>query len=91
MAYFPVISRAKGHARMGNAMRFSIYGRYDLEVVRVDGAWVAQRVDGSGPTARRRSADLVIPADLGEGEVATYLDDLLHELARPGDEIRRLD
>ena len=72
-------------------MRFNIYGRYDLEVARVDGAWAVHRVEGRGPAARRRRADLVIPAGLGETEVATYLDDLLHELARPGDEIRRLD
>ncbi len=72
-------------------MRFNIYGRYDLEVARVDEAWVVHRVDGHGPAARRRRADLVVPSHLNETEVATYLDDLLHEQARPGDEIRRVD
>ena len=67
-------------------MLFNVYGRYDLEVTRTDGSWAVYRVEGG----KRRRAELAVPPDLPEEEVGTYLDDLLHELARPGDEVRRV-
>ncbi len=69
-------------------MRFDIYGRYRLEVVREDERWVMYRLDFG---KRRVSSDFVIPASLRPDELATYLDDMLHEGARPGDIIRRID
>ncbi|MDJ0611058.1 MAG: hypothetical protein QNJ67_18935 [Kiloniellales bacterium] len=69
-------------------MRFGIYGRYELEVVREGGAWAVYRVEGK---RRRPERDLVVPPEITEAEVQTYLDDLLHELARPGTAIERLD
>ncbi len=69
-------------------MRFDIYGRYQLEVVREDEAWAVYRpAEGK----RRRETGLVIPPWIPAADVLTYLDDLLHELAQPGTSIRRLD
>lgn len=69
-------------------MRFDIYGRYQLEVAREDERWIMYRLDYG---KRRETSDFVIPASLRPDELATYLDDMLHELARPGDIIRRTD
>lgn len=69
-------------------MRFDIYGRYQLEIVRKDDRWVIYRLDVG---KRRAFNDLVIPAALQEDEIQTYLDDMLHEWAGQGGVIRRLD
>ena len=69
-------------------MRFDIYGRYSLEAVRKDGRWLLYRVDDG---KRRGFTDFVVPAEIGADKLATYLDDMLHESARPGDVIRRID
>jgi len=68
-------------------MRFDVYGRYQLEVLRENDAWVVYR-QGSG--SRSPAADLVVPENLGASEIATYLDDLLHELDADGRGIRQL-
>jgi hypothetical protein len=68
------------------AMRFDVYDRFQLEVVREKGQWVAYRL-GLG---RRAPANLAIPSWVAPSEIATYLDDLLHELARPGQTVRPL-
>ncbi len=69
-------------------MRFDVYRRYQLGVVREDERWIMYRLDYG---KRRETSDFVIPASLRPDELATYLDDMLHELARPGDIIRRID
>ena len=73
-------------------MRFDIYGRYQLEIVREDERWVAYRIDldqlESGK--RRLMSDFAIPSSMRPDEVQVYLDDMLHELARPEDTIKRL-
>jgi hypothetical protein len=69
-------------------MRFDIYGRYRLDVVRETDSWVVYRL---GEGKRRRDPELVIPSHLTADEIGTYLDDLFHEWAFPGAEIRRLD
>ena len=43
-------------------------------------AWVVFRLV---PGKRVRAADLVIPSEIRAGELATYLDDVFHELAQP--------
>ena len=35
--------------------------------------------------------NVVIPIEVQEHEIATYLDDLFHEGARPGESVRRVD
>ena len=69
-------------------MRFDIYGRYELEVVREGERWIMYSLDLG---KRRAISDFVIPASLLPEELATYLDDMLHESAGPGDRIRRID
>ena len=74
-------------------MRFDIYGRYQLEVVRESECWVAYRFDldqlQSGK--RRLMSNFSIPSSMNPNEVQVYLDDMLHEFAGPEDAIRRLD
>ncbi len=62
-------------------MRFNIYGRFHLEVRREQGRWMAYRLTSG---TRVPEEELVIPAELGEHELAVYLDDIFHELAGPG-------
>ena len=72
---------------MNTRMGFDVYGRFELEVRREGQGWVAYRL-GSG--LRRRDDEVVLPASMSAAEVATYLDDLFHELAGPGQVIRLL-
>jgi len=69
-------------------MKFDIYGRYVIDLVRAEDNWIAFRLDGNG---RRRLHDLVVPPDLPDTDLATYLDDLLHEQSPIGGRVRRLD
>lgn len=69
-------------------MRFDIYGRYQLEVVRKNGRWVVYRLDFA---KRRPVSDFAIPPSMHEDELQVYLDDMLHELGRPDSAIRRID
>lgn len=61
-------------------MKFNVYNRFQLEVRREHGAWVAYRL---APGKRTRAADIVIPPGIDPDVLAAYLDDLLHELAGP--------
>ena len=67
-------------------MKVDVYG-YQLELVRENGAWIAYRLD----TGKRiRVPELGIPANLEPNEIPVFLDDLYHEMARPGQSIRVL-
>jgi hypothetical protein len=68
-------------------MRFSIYGRYLLDVERHGDRWVAFRV---GEGTRREDPGIFVPSHVPAEAVAGYLEDLLHEEARPGAAIRGL-
>lgn len=68
-------------------MRFNIYGRFQLDVRREEGRWVAYRLT---PGKRVLEDELLIPADVEEAELAVYLDDIYHELARPGQAVEAL-
>jgi len=70
------------------SVRFDIYGRHQLDVVREGGKWKVFNV-ASGK--REPATNVVIPTEVQEHEVATYLDDLFHEGARPGESVRRVD
>lgn len=69
-------------------MKYNIYGRFVLEVVREHGRWVAYRV---GTGLKRLENNLVIPSTLKASELPSYLDDVYHEMAQPGQEIVALD
>jgi hypothetical protein len=73
--------------RLGLAkMKFDVYGRFQLEVVRENDQWAVYRI-GLG---KRVPTDFVIPSSVASSEVATYLDDLLHELSGPDQSVRLL-
>jgi hypothetical protein len=68
-------------------MRFNIYNRFQLEVRREHDSWEVYRHE---PGKRARVNDFVIPATLSAEEIATYLDDIFHELSGPGQSIELL-
>jgi hypothetical protein len=68
-------------------MRFNIYGRFQVDVRRENGAWVAYRAE-SGKRAKLN--DVVIPQDLDGDDIATWLDDVFHEFAGIGQNVERL-
>jgi hypothetical protein len=68
-------------------MKFDVYGRFQLEVAREGNRWIAYRLV---PGKRIRADDLIIPGEVQPNEIATYLDDLFHEGAAPGESVRLL-
>ena len=70
------------------ALIFDVYGRFKLEVRRRGDAWAIYR---RGLGVNPEMTDIVIPSDLIENEIAQFLDDVFHELARPGERVRRVD
>jgi hypothetical protein len=70
-------------------MRFDVYGRYTLIVERQGNNWRVLQVGDDGKRGLR--VDLVIPDHVAPDDMAQYLDDLLHESARPGASVRRID
>jgi hypothetical protein len=68
-------------------MRLNIYGRFQLEVRRENESWGVYRL---APGKRVKVDDVVIPSTFDADEVVTYLDDLFHELAGPGQRIELL-
>ena len=69
-------------------MKFNIFDRFVLDIIRQDGRWTAFRI---GQGTRVPVDDLVIPADMDVSGLITFLEDMFHELARPEKEIRKLD
>jgi hypothetical protein len=69
-------------------VRFDVYGRFTLEVVRENSQWVAYKLDVG---KRIRWSELIIPSTLDASEIATYLADLFHEMAGPGQNVRVLN
>jgi hypothetical protein len=68
-------------------MKFDIYGRFRLDILRDGNAWIAYRI---GDGKRVHDASIAIPASLRPDELAGYLDDLFHELSSPGRTVRAL-
>jgi hypothetical protein len=66
-------------------MKFDVYGRFQLEVLRENNAWVAYR---PGLGTRSLDSSIIIPESLSPDEIAGYLDDLFHELCGLGEIIR---
>jgi len=66
-------------------MRLDVYGRFQLEVLRENSSWVVYRI---GLGTRSRDTSVIIPSSLTPEDIPTYLDDLFHELSRPGQTVR---
>jgi hypothetical protein len=66
-------------------MKFDVYGRFQVEVVRENNSWIVYR---PGLGTRARDSSIIIPDSLTSEEIAGYLDDLFHELCGPGQTIR---
>jgi hypothetical protein len=69
-------------------LKFDIYGRFQLEVLREGDHWSIYRL-ASGK--RLRVHDLMIPPEVEPNDIARYLDDVLHEAASPGKGVRLLE
>ena len=67
---------------------FDVYGRFRVHVERDAGAWRVLRVGSDG---KRTLLGVEIPPHLPEADLARHLDDLMHEDARPGEEIRLVE
>ena len=66
-------------------MRVNVYGRFRLEVVREGTRWTVYRLE----TGKRiKVRDFAIPSSLHEAEIGTFLDDIYHELAGPGETVQ---
>jgi len=68
-------------------VKFDVYGRFQVEVQREGGEWVAYKL---ALGKRLVWGELVIPSTLESSEIATYLDDLWHEAAKPGQMVREI-
>lgn len=68
-------------------MKFDIYRKFRLDVVREAGTWVAYRLE---PGKRIVLKDFAIPDFLDEGELAIYLDDIYREMGEPGERVTPL-
>ncbi len=66
-------------------MKFDIYGRFQVEMIRNGECWSAYRVE---PGKRIALTDFSIPGFLSPDDIATYLDDIYHEMGGPGDVVR---
>jgi hypothetical protein len=70
-------------------MRFDVYCRLELDVVHTANGYEIYEMGAEGK--RRLRDDIVLPADLPEGDIEQALDDLLHELGESGRVVRRVD
>jgi len=68
-------------------VKLDIYGRFRLEIAREGERWVAYKLDSG---KRLKQPTLIIPSTLAASEIATYLDDLYHEMAKPGDRVTEI-
>jgi hypothetical protein len=68
-------------------MKFNIYNRFTVEIIRRDEGWIAFRI---GEGLKVPCDNLMIPSDLEASQLITFLDDIFHELSRPGASIEVL-
>ena len=66
-------------------MKFDVYGRLQIEVVRDGESWTAYQLE---PGKRIALHDFSIPAWMSADQIAVYLDDIYHEMGGPGDVVR---
>lgn len=67
-------------------MKFNIYDRFVIEIIRKEKRWVAFRI---GDGYKVPEANLILPHDLDEEELITFIEDIFHEFARPGKSIEK--
>jgi hypothetical protein len=65
-------------------MKFNIYGRFQVDVRRENGYWVVYRSELGKRTLLH---DVVVPSNLAIHDLSTYLDDIFHEFAKPGENV----
>jgi hypothetical protein len=68
-------------------MRFDVFGKFQIELARRDGKWIVSRF-GQGMGS---PLDLAIPPEYDMARALRFLEDLWHESAGPGREIRRIE
>jgi hypothetical protein len=73
-------------------MRLDIYGQFVVNVVRPNGGWSKGRpiafIEDRGTS---RQAELLIPNDLSDRDLESYVADKFSVFAKSGKAIRRLD
>jgi hypothetical protein len=69
-------------------MKFSIYDRFVVEIIRKEKRWIAFRI-GEGVKVPERN--LIVPQDLEESELITFIEDMFHEYAQPDKSIEILE
>jgi hypothetical protein len=69
-------------------MKFNVYDRFVIDVVREKDRWAMFEIV---PGKRLRISDFAIPPSLSESQLPQFLDDIYHEMGRPGDTIVRVD
>lgn len=70
-------------------MKFDIFGKRVLEVVRSNDEWLAFYCGNGG--VKRKADDICIPSSLSELELDGYIADVFHEWATPDrNEVKRL-
>jgi hypothetical protein len=70
-------------------IKFNVFGKR-MSIQRKDGEWLLFRESNTG--VRAKVHEVVIPADLEESELATYLADIFHEGAsEKQSSVKRLD
>jgi hypothetical protein len=66
-------------------MKFDVYGRFQIEVRREENSWVAYQI---ALGKRTKVTAFAIPDEIQtSAQIARYLDDLYHEVARPGQSV----
>lgn len=69
-------------------MRYDIYGRFRVEVLREGDRWVTYRL---GHGVRRLDPDVQLPPEVAVEDVGAALEDVFHEYATPGRSVERLN
>ena len=70
-----------------DGMKYDLYGKFQLEVLRENDAWIVYRL---GLGIRSIVHEVVLPSNLDISEIVTFLDDLFHESDIDGRGIREL-
>ena len=70
-------------------IRIDVYGRFEADVIRQKGTWVAYRRGTDGKRSLLR--DLVLDDSATPEEVVFAFDAAFHELAQPDTELRVVD